>query len=311
MVKTPTIAVRKIEAVYSDNAVEDSIFSLMDEYRPYMKIPDNAAIIIKVNLCLLLGPETGATVDPRVAKSLTRWLLQNFNPKEVIIAESDATHLSADMAFKILGWEEVFKNMERVTLLNLSKDDVVDVPVNSDYQKSVKMSKKFMEADYLISLAKLKTHIAQKMTCIMKNQFGALPEKYKIIHHQRLAEAICDATSARMPNLCFIDGLISMEGCGPTDGIPKKLGLLIIGNDAVATDHFCAKLMGFRPMSVPHLNLAIKRGLGSAHYEIFGEASDIVNYNFRFMPKWELAVRWIISLIRNRVKENKGYAYEG
>lgn len=310
MVKTPTIAVRKIEAVYSDNAVEDSIFSLMDEYRPYMKIPDNAAIIIKVNLCLLLGPETGATVDPRVAKYISKWLLKSYNPKEIIIAESDATHLSADMAFKILGWEEIFKNMERVTLLNLSKDDVVDVPVSSDYQKSVKMSKKFMEADYLISLAKLKTHIAQKITCIMKNQFGALTEKYKIIHHPRLAEAICDATSARMPDLCFIDGLIGMEGCGPTDGIPKKLGLLIIGNDAVATDHLCARLMGFRPMSVPHLKLAIKRGLGSTNYKVLGENQNMVNSNFKFMPKWELAVRWIISLIRNRVKEDKGYAHE-
>lgn len=310
MSKKPTIAVKKIEDIYSDSVVRDSIYLLMDEYKPYIKIPDNATIIIKVNLCLLLGPETGATVDPRVVKYLSKWLLRSYNPKEIIIAESDATHLSADMAFKILGWEETFSGMERVSLLNLSKDEVIDVPINSDYQKSVKMSKRFMEADYLISLAKLKTHISQKITCIMKNQFGALPEKYKIIHHPRLAEAICDATAARMPDLCFIDGLIGMEGCGPTDGIPKKLGLLIAGNDVVATDHFCAKLMGFRPNSVPHIRLAIKRGLGSTRYDIHGEDLNIVNYNFTFMPKWELAVRWIISLIRNRAKENKGYAYE-
>lgn len=310
MQKKTAIAVQKIEDIYSDNTVEDSIFLLMDEYKPYIKIPDNAIIIIKVNLCLLLGPETGATVDPRVVKYISKWLLKSYNLKEIIIAESDATHLSADMAFKILGWEEVFKNMERVRLFNLSKDDVVDVPVNSDYQKSVKMSKKFMEADYLISLAKLKTHIAQKITCIMKNQFGALTEKYKIIHHPRLAEAICDATAARMPDLCFIDGLIGMEGCGPTDGIPKKLGLLLIGNDAISTDHFCARLMGFRPKSVPHIKLAIKRGLGNINYEIVGETQNIVNYNFKFMPKWELALRWIISLIRNRAKVDKGYAHE-
>ncbi len=310
MIKTPTILIRKINDIFSDNAVEDTISALMGEYKSHINIPDNATIIIKVNLCLLLGPETGATVDPRVVKYLSKWLLRFYNPKEIIIAESDATHLSADMAFRILGWEEVFNGMERVRLFNLSKDDVVDVPVNSDYQKSVKMSKKFMEADYLISLAKLKTHIAQKITCIMKNQFGALTEKYKIIHHPRLAEAICDATAARMPDLCFIDGLIGMEGCGPTDGIPKKLGLLIIGNDAVATDHFCASLMGFRPRSIPHIKLAVKRGLGSINYEVLGENRNMVNSNFKFMPKWELAVRWIISLIRNGAKENKGYAHE-
>ena len=59
---------------------------------------------------------------------------------------------------------------------------------------------------------KTKDSLNAKITCTMKNLFGAIPEKYKIKHHIRLTEAICEFASARKPDLSMVDGLIGMDG---------------------------------------------------------------------------------------------------
>ena len=69
-----------------------------------------------------------------------------------------------------------------------------------------------MEADYLISFAKLKTHSMQVISGIMKNQFGALPEKLKVVYHPHLAEVICDLVRVRPPDFCLVDGLDRSRG---------------------------------------------------------------------------------------------------
>ncbi len=45
--------------------------------------------------------------------------------------------------------------------------------------------------------------------------------------------------------LTIIDGFVAMEGKGPSDGTPVKMGLIIAGKDVVATDATAARVMGF------------------------------------------------------------------
>jgi len=72
-----------------------------------------------------------------------------------------------------------------------------------------------------------------------------------------------------------------MEGFGPVDGTPVHCGLLIIGNDPVATDAVAARIMGFSPKSVPHLNYAAKQGIGNIDSMTVGES---ISFNFKFIP---------------------------
>jgi uncharacterized protein (DUF362 family) len=275
----------KVEDIASYDEIRKRVHNVLDNMKGDIHLPSEATICIKLNLCLLKGPETGATVDPKVVRALVEWLLERCVPKKIYLAESDATHLNAEMAFKILGWYDFFSDISQVKLINLSEDE--RVKVNGRYLSGLEMAKTMLAADLLISVAKLKTHTQQKITCIMKNQFGAIPYKYKVIYHKNLTQAIYDATLARIPDLSIVDGLISMEGNGPTNGIPRRTGLLLASNDPVSMDHFCARLMGFRPMTVPHLRLAKRHGLGNTRYQIYGAPPDPVNLRFRFLPKWK------------------------
>jgi len=297
------IAIKKISDIDDYDHIRGGIESLLnylkDDFQPF----NGGTVLIKVNLCLLLGPETGATVDPRVARAIIEWLKANSPVRKIIIAEADATHLSADMAFKALGWRKYFKEFDSdVEFCNLSQDKRVEAKTCCG--RNIEMSARYMEADTLISLAKLKTHSLQKITCTMKNLFGALPEKYKIKYHPNLTDSICEFASVRPPDLSIIDGLIGMDGKGPVNGFPKICQLLIAGTDMVATDYFCAKVMGFRPKSVPHIYRAIEFKLGKSLYDVIGDLLNGENLKFKLMPTWEEYVRKSIKRVRDR--KNKG-----
>lgn len=89
------------------------------------------------------------------------------------------------------------------------------------------MSKTYMDSDFLISLAKLKMHTITGITCVLKNQFGANPQKRKIHYHSNLITVIHDLNKVKLPDLCLVNGIIGMEGNGPVDGTPILSRLLL------------------------------------------------------------------------------------
>lgn len=285
-----TVAIKKVIRVDSKEEIKNSIFQLLDDMlkNGSILIPSNARILIKPNICLVKSFESGTTVDPFVVKCLVDWLIANFDVKHVYIGEADATALDIDLAFKVLGWEEVFQGYKNVELLNLSKDELVNVVLdNGLYFKNLDMSKSFMDADFLISVAKLKTHTMTTITGILKNQYGANPVKIKSKYHSKLDRVICDMNRVRLPDLCLVDGIIAMEGQGPVSGIPKPVGLLIAGDNAVATDHACARVMGFNPKKISHLKLAADQGLGTINYRVIGTSINDIATKFKLVDSWK------------------------
>lgn len=287
------VGIVQVQDIDDDMQVRMKMFELLDLLQDRIQIPASARVVIKVNLCLLLDCETGATVDPRLVRYLSEWLLERYSIKEIIIAESDATALNADRAYYGLGWDCILAGLPKTRYLNLTKDEKVSVKLDGFFLKEFEMSKTFMEADYLISFGKLKTHSIQVMSGIMKNQFGALPEKLKVVYHPHLAEVICDLVRIRPPDLGLMDGLIAHEGAGPVSGVPRLMRLIIGGTDALATDHVCARVMGKNPHNVPHLRLAIKHGIGTSYYETAGCHIEDVAEDFDFIPQWRMAWMWL------------------
>jgi uncharacterized protein (DUF362 family) len=287
------VGIVQAQNIDDDVLVREKMYELLDLLQDRIQVPPDARVLVKVNLCLLLDCETGATIDPRLVSYLAEWLLERRSIKEIVIAESDATALSADRAYYCLGWDRIFAEMPKTRYLNLTSDERVKVTLDGLFLKEVEMSRTFMEADYVISFAKLKTHTMQVISGIMKNQFGALPEKLKVVYHPQLAEVICDVTRIRPPDLCLVDGLIAHEGPGPVSGTPRVMRLIIGGTDAVATDQVCARLMGMDPRHVPHLKLAIEQKIGTSSYSVLGCRIEDVAEDFAYIPPLRQAWGWV------------------
>jgi uncharacterized protein (DUF362 family) len=121
-----------------------------------------------------------------------------------------------------------------------------------------------VEADFVVSLPKLKTHHWVGMTATMKNFYGVLPGiKYgwpkNVLHHNGIPETVVDINCSLPHTLGIVDAIECMEGDGPILGSMKPLGVILIGGNLPAVDATAARIMGLEPTRVPYLALAEHR----------------------------------------------------
>jgi len=238
-------------------------------------------VLIKVNFITVETWDTGATTDPVVVEAIIKKL--KSLPVQILVVESDATMTSADKAFEATGMKEMCQRND-VECLNLRhvKDRVkIDVP-DCETLGSITVPRIITESA-IISAAKLKTHMATKVTLGMKNMFGLLPDKFKGKYHAKgISKVIVDVNAVLRPALTVIDGFVGMEGRGPSGGTPVKMDLIIAGKDVVATDSTAARVMGFEPIEIAHIRKAHEKGLGNIDdIEILGSKLDDVRRVFK------------------------------
>ncbi|WXG43722.1 MAG: DUF362 domain-containing protein [Promethearchaeati archaeon SRVP18_Atabeyarchaeia-1] len=119
-----------------------------------------------------------------------------------------------------------------------------------------------------VSLPKLKTHSMAGVTLGIKNQW-AFPrhQDRKFDHNYNLHSKLVDVLEYVQPDFTLIDGIEgTIHGHYPptaiADKLVKKFRVLVGGRDVVATDIVGARIFGLTPEDVPHLKIAIERGIG-------------------------------------------------
>jgi len=137
----------------------------------------------------------------------------------------------------------------------------------------------------IVNLPKLKTHVETLMTGGVKNLLGCVPGAGKLIIHRMapspkdLGEALLDIYSILRPAVTIMDGVVAMDGNGPSRGNPVPVGAILASDDAVALDHVAARIIGYDPMRVPTIAPALRRGLGEnrpERIEVVGETIESV-----------------------------------
>jgi uncharacterized protein (DUF362 family)/Pyruvate/2-oxoacid:ferredoxin oxidoreductase delta subunit len=127
-----------------------------------------------------------------------------------------------------------------------------------------------LEADRIINLPKLKTHSLVLYTGAVKNMFGVIPGFRKAEYHRDhprpddFSRTLVDIYSAVPPTLNIMDGLLAMEGKGPSSGTARWVGYLAGSRDAVALDAVISRVIGFGSGEIETTVEAARRGLGEA-----------------------------------------------
>ena len=163
-----------------------------------------------------------------------------------------------------------------------------------------RVSKTILESDYLISVARAKTHDCVITTLSIKNvMVGALAtkrEKEKIHQGTRAINLnIAKLAEKCMPKLGVIDGYIGMEGRGPVNGDPVELGVAAASLHPVSLDAVMAEIMGFKALEIGYLHHLNAWGAGVADIggiEVLGEPIEEVSVKFRPHPMYEDQLRW-------------------
>jgi uncharacterized protein (DUF362 family) len=119
------------------------------------------------------------------------------------------------------------------------------------------INKLILDADLLLNVPKMKCHRTVGFTCALKNMFGAISKPRKYVYHEKLAKVIVGINKIVKTDLVLVDGVIA---CGK---VPKKVGVVMAGDDPVATDITAAKAMNFNPHRIGYLKLAMKEKIGN------------------------------------------------
>lgn len=117
------------------------------------------------------------------------------------------------------------------------------------------------EVDWIVSMAKMKTHHWAGVTLSMKNLFGMMPGIYygwpkNVLHQEGIPQSILDINASLKPHLAIIDGITGMEGDGPIMGTPINAGVIVMGQNLPAVDATCCRVMGIDPSRITYLKTA-------------------------------------------------------
>jgi uncharacterized protein (DUF362 family) len=131
----------------------------------------------------------------------------------------------------------------------------------------LRLSKEAMEADVLINLPKVKSHVQLTLTLGVKNLFGCVPGKMKAWWHMeagkdadRFGRMLVETARMLAPDLTIVDGIIGHEGNGPSSGEPRELGVLGASQDVFALDRAFVDILQVDPSTIP--TVAASQALG-------------------------------------------------
>jgi uncharacterized protein (DUF362 family) len=120
------------------------------------------------------------------------------------------------------------------------------------------LSREALQADVIINLPKVKSHMQLGVTLGVKNLFGCVPGKLKAWWHMeagkdplRFGKMLVETALALHPQLTIADGIIGHEGNGPSGGSPRPLHLLAAAPDVFALERVLMAVLQVDPIRVP------------------------------------------------------------
>ena len=203
-------------------------------------------VLLKVNLVAGHPPERRVTTDPAIVRSVARQVLEAGG--RPFIADSPGIE-SFTPAAERAGFMDAARDLG-IPCVELS--DPVPLPtVPGAVFRRIEVSRLALEADAVINLPKMKTHGQMLLTLGVKNLFGCVVGRRKASWHydvglscERFAELLLDIYFGIAPALTILDGIVGMDGAGPTSGDPHPYGVIAAAEDALALDFHLCRMMG-------------------------------------------------------------------
>ncbi len=181
---------------------------------------------------------------------------------EIVVAEGPGHRRDMEYLLTASGLSDLLREL-KVPFVDLNLDNVRPVTLRSHFTRleELLLPVEVLKSDFVVSMAKLKTHHWAGMTASMKNLFGVLPGACygwpkNFLHAHGIEESIVDLTATIRPRLAIVDAVVAMEGDGPIMGNPRDMGFIGIGTDLVAVDATCARIIGLDPRKMRYLRTA-------------------------------------------------------
>jgi uncharacterized protein (DUF362 family) len=267
-------------------------------------------ILIKPNIGidrvrLTNGRQTELT-EPAVVEGVVRALRQ-VTGAEILIGDAPTDDTAAAL-YEKLGYRAMAARYPDVRMVDFGEGSFVPVKVPGEPLQFSHywLHHELAEVDACVSVAKMKAHLSLGCTLCIKNLFGLTPWRIygrprMYLHDRliRLPRVLVDLAMLFRPALCVVDGIMTANH-GEWHGTAVETGVLLAGENCVATDSVGMQVMGFNPLGDypdhPHwyrrnsIRLAHDAGIGTADptgIEVLGEDPAAVRQPFEVQPYGE------------------------
>ena len=224
-------------------------------------------VVIKPNLLMKRTPEEGTTTHPSLVEAVVR-KLQSLGVTDITIADSPGGVYSKPLLtgiYRVTGMEDIARRLG--VRLNEDVGSTYVPNPNGAVCTGFDLINPIVEADFVISIAKLKTHCMAGLSGAIKNLFGCVPGLTKPEFHWRYPEEkdfcnmLVDLCETVKPDITFVDAVISMEGDGPSSGSLRKTGMTVCSTSPYELDLVLSKIIHRPPEQIYTIVNAARRGL--------------------------------------------------
>ncbi len=284
------VSILKVPAY--DQTIYDTMRRLLAEHLGDVR---GRSILLKPNL-VEFEPDRGINTHPLLVHAAFE-AFRAMGAATVRIAEGPGHRRNTLDLAEAAGYFQTVPNFED-HFVDLNLDEVTRIRPTGQLSriKKLYLPNSALGADLLVSMAKMKTHHWVGATLSMKNLFGVVPGGIygwpkNVLHWAGIDESIADLHAVFPHHFAIVDGIVGMEGNGPIQGTAKHAGVLVAGNDPVAVDATCCRIMRIDPLRIRYLQLAARRDTESQitedHIRQMGESIQSVSTPFELIPQFQ------------------------
>ncbi|MCX6348134.1 MAG: DUF362 domain-containing protein [Candidatus Aureabacteria bacterium] len=196
-------------------------------------------VFIKPNLTGNRPSNEGMGIDT----GLVRAVLERLEDCPAIAVGESCS--KTDRAFVDLGYTDLGKKYPQLKLLDMRFSEQVWKPIpRPRHTKAMPFAAEIFEYDYLVNIAKMKTHSLAGVTLCLKNVFGFIPtRRQKLMYHPFIRAAVLDMNQVIESDFCLVDGVWGNE-FDEIQSAPVNAGVVIGGENLLAVDEVAAAVMG-------------------------------------------------------------------
>ncbi|MDR3112635.1 MAG: DUF362 domain-containing protein [Elusimicrobiota bacterium] len=287
----------------SQKAVEKAV-ELLGKIEFFIKPSEK--IHIKPNLLSPKDPSKAVTTHPEIVRSIIK-LVKKAGATAVVGDSPGGAIRDIKNLWKVTQIEQVCKE-ENVELVNFEAVGSKEFDIGNKNIKKVNFSNAVLDCDGIINLPKLKSHSLMTFTAGVKNLYGCIPGLMKIEYHkyasknQDFADLLTHIYLFFKNKLRFtlIDGILAMEGNGPSAGQIRKMDLIAACQDAAIIDAYLLNALGYdlknslisKNLNITQKTLETVKTVGDKI-----EAFDLKNFKFPALRKLDILPNFVVRFL--------------
>lgn len=259
-------------------------------------------VLLKPNMLGAYPPEMGITTHPVFLEAAI--ILFKEAGCEISVGDSANGIFSIDSVWEKTGIRDVCKKYNVKETVFEKEGGVLT--------EGILIAKPVLDADIVVNLPRFKTHGLTILTVATKNLYGCVPGLQKTKYHREnidkmaFAKLLVRIANIVRPSINLVDGIVAMDGNGPSAGRIIKTNFIVVGENYLLVDVVCSKLAGLPPSHLDVLIAAKNMGLwdGSENIEIVGEKlADCIPKDFNLPTTYTKGMRdwWISKFVVDKI----------